>query len=280
MYTAQGGDERRWWERTVELEAGKEEVVHIKELLPVETDVVAHDFGKTDEALVVEAVGRLQAQAVHVAGEVVKFVRVDAVLRVGDDVVQKGRAQRRRALPAPAGDEVGDMADVRRLQIDGVRIDEMAEHHSGAGLVQAHGVCGHTRDGGEKDVVEEVGIRAMAEVVAQACELDEGAGVAVVAGVVVLAACVRVARVGVEAVDEGGREVGHAQAVLEAVVARAREDEVVGAQLLEVAQALHVRRVDAGEGRVGELEVAVDGVLEDWEEGGGVSARLPRRQGG
>lgn len=51
--------------------------------------------------------------------------------------------------------------------------------------------------------------------------------------------------------------------MLEAVMRGAGKDEIVDTELLEVAQALDMRGVDAVEHRAGHLEVAVDGVVDD-----------------
>lgn len=56
---------------------------------------------------------------------------------------------------------------------------------------------------------------------------------------------------------------GYADAMLETVVTGTRKDEVVDAELLEVAQSLNRGGVDAGKDGAGYLEVTVNGVVDD-----------------
>lgn len=57
--------------------------------------------------------------------------------------------------------------------------------------------------------------------------------------------------------------------MFETVVRGAGKDEIVDAELLEVAQTLDWRGVDAGKGGGGKLEVAVDWVVDHFYAGGG-----------
>lgn len=63
--------------------------------------------------------------------------------------------------------------------------------------------------------------------------------------------------------NEVSGKVGDAERVLEAVLAGAGVDEVGGAELLEFAEALDVGGVDEVEGVLRDLEVAVDGIVDD-----------------
>ena len=93
----------------------------------------------------------------------------------------------------------------------------------------------------------------MSEVVCERCELHEEV-------FPVADAQLRLLRLQVG--QQRVRQVAHADAVLEAVVRGAREHEVARAQLLQVAQALEVGSVDDGHQPGVQVDVAVDGVVQ------------------
>ena len=221
------------------------------------------------------------AAVVRVARKVVKLVDVDRVAPVGDNLGEprreraaaaRGRRARGGAAAAavPArGDQVLDAAQVlgrRRVGVEVVVVHDVVEHLRGHRLVLPAGDA----EAAEELALKDVGEGAVAEVVAEARELDD-AQVGALNGVSQLRALG-----GPELVREAAREVRDAERVLEAVVARAGEDVVGRAELLEAAQALELARVeDRGAGGV-EAEAAVDRVVHELA----VPARRRRRTRG
>ena len=125
--------------------------------------------------------------------------------------------------------------------------------------------------------IEQVTEGAVADIMDEACDLDEALARAEVCGVLEeRGAGVSVGGVCMERVDKGGGEMGHAEGVLETVVTRAGEDVIRGAELFQIAQALNVRRVEDGRDQRRKREMSVDRIV-DYARGRHFGLRVVER---
>lgn len=137
-------------------------MVHVEDLFPMEADIVVDDFGKVNEAFMIESVRALEPHVVHIAGEIVELVSINTVLCVCDDIVQKGGLQG-ATTSLWSDDEVGNMSYVNAVDVDLILVNEMLEHHDRASLVVYEGMVGlHSVDVWEKVGIEKMGKGAMA----------------------------------------------------------------------------------------------------------------------
>mmetsp|Transcript_6382 Transcript_6382/g.26470 ORF Transcript_6382/g.26470 Transcript_6382/m.26470 type:complete len:380 (+) Transcript_6382:678-1817(+) len=233
------------------------QVVHVVNLGSLEADLIVDDLHEAHQPPNVHVA--LDAGAVLVSQQILELVHVDRVPLVRNDVPQEFGTGR-GALDVGAGDEVADPVDDTLVQIHAVVIHHPPKHVGSHRLVVPRGLVPGVPPGdapGEKLVVEHVGEGPVTKVVAQPRELHRHA----------IRARQRAPDVArrprPERVEHVRGEVRRPERVLEPVVRRPGEHVVRRPQLLELAQALHLRGVNRVDDDAGEIHVPVHRIVYD-----------------
>lgn len=250
----------------MELIAGEKEMIHVEKLFAMEADRIADNPRKLHETLVIKPVCALQADTINVAGQVIKLVSINPALAVGYNVKQ----ERGHEAIFPANKpflpryQIPNPSHIIPCNIHLKLVYHMFQQHHAALLMMHIPPLAPPKNVWQEAIIKHMRVRPMPKVMAEPCQLDQLRGVLEVAPVCVRGAGGVVARVSVQSGDKCTREVRHANGVLEAVVRGAGEHEIRPAELLQFAEALQVRRVEHVDDGAGQLDVAMDGVIDDW----------------
>mmetsp|Transcript_10141 Transcript_10141/g.25970 ORF Transcript_10141/g.25970 Transcript_10141/m.25970 type:complete len:379 (+) Transcript_10141:955-2091(+) len=226
-----------------------EDLMHALPALALKADLVVDDPAHGEQLANVEA--RLVLLAVaRVTRQVVQLVHVDAVALVGDNVVQKrglvGVAPKLGRVGAH--DEILHKAELRRVQAECLRpahvLRQVVQHGAAHLLVRPLLHLCRRHHPRQEFVVEHVAERAVAQVMAQACDFcAEDVGTRLVRGHAFCPCGFLLLAVVEQPAGEVAREVADPDAVLESCVIGAVEDVGGAAQLAQVAEPLELGRV-------------------------------------
>lgn len=164
----------------MQLKPCKKQVVHIEDLLSMEAYAIVNNLCKLHQSSMVEAVSALQSEVVHIPSEVIKLVCINAVLPVGNDVVQKRRCEGMSTGTAMSNLEpryqLANVANVEAVNVDLILINQIFKHHDGPSLMMPERMVvsqDTSADLWQKVIIKQMGKRAMAQVVAQTGEFNE-----------------------------------------------------------------------------------------------------------
>lgn len=187
-------------------------MIHVENFFAMETDVIIDNFSKLHESAMIKTIGSLQAHIVYISGKVVKFVGIDARFSIGDNVIQENRNKglcmvARLLWPCY---EVSYVRDIRGIDINLKLIDQMFKEHDGPSFMLHEWILacsGTAHSSWKKVMIEQMGVRAVTEVMAQTSQFHESHGMLELTFIIIAQSCGGVAWIIVQSMNKSTRQV-------------------------------------------------------------------------